>query len=94
MKDYLEGQTALQGYKIQSLRNENLKIESRKEDLRNQVVGCVIFAIIPLTFVLLHHLSVLLLPIWLACIFVDYSTFFNFFWHLCSLGGCKEQRKN
>jgi ABC-type multidrug transport system fused ATPase/permease subunit len=85
MKDYLEGQTALQGYKIQSLRNENLKIESRKEDLRNQVVGCVIFAIIPLTFVLLHHLSVLLLPIWLLVflwIIVLFLIFFGIYVHL------------
>lgn len=79
MADYLGGKTALQGYKVQSLENENERIKVKREDLRNQVIGCVLFAVFPLVFVVLHHLSVLLLPIWLLVILWILVLFLIFF---------------
>jgi uncharacterized protein YpmB len=79
MKEYSGGQTALQGYKVQSLKSENEIIERKREDLRNQVIGCVVFAIIPLVFVVLHHLSILRIPLWLLVILWIIVLFLVFF---------------
>jgi hypothetical protein len=97
MKEYLGGQTALQGYKVQSLRSENERIESRRDELRNQVVGCVIFAIIPLTFVLLHHLNVLRMPVWLLAILwiiVLFLIFFGLYVHFETISNKKKIQQN
>jgi hypothetical protein len=97
MKEFLGGQTALQGYKVQSLEVENQKIMSRRDELRNQVVGCVIFAIIPLTFVLLHHFGVLRMPVWLLAILwiiVLFLIFFGLYVHFETITNKKKIQQN
>jgi len=97
MKDYLGGQTALQGYKVQSLEGENERIKVRRDDLRNQVIGCVLFTIFPLAFVVLHHLNVLRLPLWLLVvlwIIVLFLIFFGIYAHFEAVTSKKKIQQN
>jgi uncharacterized membrane protein len=97
MADYLGGKTVLQGYKVQSLESENERIKAKREDLRNQVIGCVLFAVFPLVFAVLHHLSVLPLPLWLLVILwilVLFLIFFGIYAHFEATTSKKKIQQN
>lgn len=61
--------TTSQGYKLQSLENENSIIKKRRDELKNQFIGSVFLLSIPLLFVILHYINVLVLPVWLLIFF-------------------------
>ena len=97
MQEKIGGQTALQNYKMQSLENDNKRIKARREDLKNQMIGYLIFAIVPFIFIALHYFAVLRLPLWLLVIIWVLTVFFFFlaiYTHFDNLAGKKRLELN